>query len=1494
MRISEHRVAGDRDDVSDASSMDIEREEGEVVSAGNFLIPKPPKFAGKRSELPYFLERMKKYFKYNLGEEAEDSYKVDILSCYLEGSAAEWFANLEKMESPLLNSYDGLIEAMKERYKTCASADVANSRLAKVKSSQFRSVMEYCDHFEKIARDSSFNDEAKIHFFVEGLPTSVRERTKMFYPRIRKLPELINTVAANVEEDRRVYGHDPMEVDGRRLRSFSRNLGRYTQNFRNYEDEEATEKKTKVKKCFICKSTGHVKKDCPKFKEKLANRSKAFILKSDSKRMLNVFDIILKTDSGLKVKALVDSGSDLDFVDWEAAKRMRIPIQRLQKDKYVEGLGGNGTLGYQTTPLIMIIGDHEVSIQFYVTILPTNIPIILGSQWLKKHDPKIGFKDQTIEFPSEYCKKNCCATRCQIEEQIKKNEEKKKEEKKKREETAQEIIDNYKSCLVKLNNRNKEKKDKHVISIVNKDKCIKKKTCEKILKNNKVLSKKYTICCVIKEKENDKVLEEVPVEYEEYKSVFDEIECNELPPHRIYDCKIKLKDKDNLFYGPLYPLTEEERTALKEYIKENLEKGFIRPSNSPAGAPVLFVKKKDNTLRLCVDYRRLNENTIRDSYPLPLITELFDRLREARIFTKLDLKSAYNLVRINPGDEYKTAFRTRYGHFEYLVMPFGLKNAPATFQHFINDVLGEYLDDFAFSYIDDILIYSKNLEEHRVHVKKVLERLKKNGLYVKLSKCEFETNETTFLGHIISDKGIAMDPAKVKAIKEWPIPTNVTEVQSFIGLCNYYRRFIPSFANIAKPLHNLTKKGVNFDWSTEYNNAFEVLKDAFTKEPILVHANPDLEFIVETDASNFAIGAVLSQRQPVTNELHPICYYSRGLTKSEKNYPIYDKELLAVISACKEWRHYLEGAKHPFKVFTDHKNLTFPRKPELLSQRQIRWNLFLTRFDFSINYRPGKEGGKPDAFSRRADYSKHDNDMHDEEEHIASCLTVQEIRDNVSIVAVQGSLREDLIKESKNDEEILNIIKMLKGEIAADKRKKKLLKEFHYDESNEGLLFYRKLIYVPVKLRNKIISIHHDSLTAGHFGYLKNRELISRNFIWLNMVSDIINYISTCSVCCSAKDERHKPYGLLVPLPTPKKPWSSISLDFITDLPKSKNKTVVMVIVDRFSKMAHFIPFRMLPTAQIAADVFLQEIFRLHGLPDEIISDRGTQFTAEFWQRLCSLLCIDHKLSSAHHPQTDGQTERVNGILEQYLRCYSNEKQDNWVCLLPYAEFAYNNTLQQSIKQTPFYANYGYHPRSSPLVAAINGNGAAHDRAKEIQKNFLFLRSKLEEAKLRYKKYADMGRIPGPEFKVNDLVWLKRNDLINKGSPKLNKRKVGPFKIVKKINTVTYQLELPKKYRCHPVFHISEMEPYRERSSNIESTVNLKIPELSVDTECHDKYEPMEILKDAIVKGVKFYCVLFKGSDNEEWRWCKEEEIEDPQLIQEYLSAKKGKRKILC
>jgi hypothetical protein len=407
-----------------------------------------------------------------------------------------------------------------------------------------------------------------------------------------------------------------------------------------------------------------------------------------------------------------------------------------------------------------------------------------------------------------------------------------------------------------------------------------------------------------------------------------------------------------------------ELKVLRKYLRENLAKGFIRPSSSPVSSPVIFVKKPGGGLRFCVDYRKLNEITIKNRYPLPLIQETLDRLSQAKYYTKLDIISAFNRIRIAEGHEHLTAFRTREGLFEYLVMPFGLTNAPATFQHHVNDVLRPYLDIFCTAFIDDVLIYSDNLEDHKKHVRLVLETLREAGLYLDIDKCEFHKTEVKYLGLVISTDGVKMDPEKVSAILNWEAPKNVTDIRAFLGFANFYRRFIDGFSTIVSPLVRLTRKNVQFDWDHDCQESFDRLKTAFTTAPVLRHFDPQLPCVVEADSSDYCTGGILSQ-EDTEGVLRPVAYFSRRLAPAECNYEIYDKELLAIIRCFEEWRPELEGAAFPVKVLSAHKNLQYFCTTKQLSHRQARWSEYLSRFNFKIIYRPGSQGQKPASLTRR-------------------------------------------------------------------------------------------------------------------------------------------------------------------------------------------------------------------------------------------------------------------------------------------------------------------------------------------------------------------------------------------------------------------------------------------------------------------------------------------------------------------------------------------------
>ncbi|XWX00660.1 hypothetical protein V2A60_008681 [Cordyceps javanica] len=459
---------------------------------------------------------------------------------------------------------------------------------------------------------------------------------------------------------------------------------------------------------------------------------------------------------------------------------------------------------------------------------------------------------------------------------------------------------------------------------------------------------------------------EIPEEYSKYSKLFsDELETG-LPEHSRWDHEIKLQPGTEPTFNKIYPQNPEQDAALEEYLEEMLRKGYIRPSESPAGHPVLWVPKKNGKLRPCIDYRPLNKITIKNRYPLPLMIEIRDKVGKARWFTTLDLKGAYNLIRMKEGHEWMTAFRTTRGHYEYLVMPFGLTNAPATFQTMIDTVLRKQIGVFVVVYLDDILIYSNTLEEHKQHVHEVLQTLQDNKLLVEAAKCKFHQSSVQFLGFIITHGEVQMCQDKIIAIKEWPTPTNVRDVRAFTAFVNFYRKFLKGYGDVSRPLTDLTKKDVEFKWTEKEEKSFTTIKELVTQEPVMKTPDPERPYEVETDASDYALGGQLGQRDD-EGRLHPVAFFSQKLHGPELNYGIHDKELMAIIQCFKEWRHYLVGAKHKIKVYTDHKNLTSFLTTKDLNKRQIRWYETLTDYDFEIIYRKGSENGRADALSRRED-----------------------------------------------------------------------------------------------------------------------------------------------------------------------------------------------------------------------------------------------------------------------------------------------------------------------------------------------------------------------------------------------------------------------------------------------------------------------------------------------------------------------------------------------
>jgi hypothetical protein len=961
----------------------------------------------------------------------------------------------------------------------------------------------------------------------------------------------------------------------------------------------------------------------------------------------------------------------------------------------------------------------------------------------------------------------------------------------------------------------------------------------------------------------------VPEEYHKHLRVFSRQEADRLPEHRPYDHNIILEEGKQPGFGPLYGMSRNELEVLRKYLVDNLAKGFIRASSSPVSSPVIFVKKPNGGLRFCVDYRALNAITVKNRYPIPLIQETLSRLSKAKYYTKLDIISAFNRLRIAKGDEWLTAFRTRYGLFEYLVMPFGLANAPSTFQHYVNDVLRPYLDVFCTAYIDDILIYSESLHEHRQHVKQVLGALEEAGLQLDVDKCEFHQEQVTYLGYVISTKGISMDPNKVKDILNWESPRNVKDVRAFLGFANFYRRFINDFSYIASPLVALTKKDARFKFDGTCQKAFETLKQAFTTAPILRHFDPELPIIVEADSSDYVTAGVLSQKDE-QGELRPVAYFSKRLNPAECNYEIYDKELLAIVRCFEQWRPELEGAAFPIRVLSDHKNLQYFTTTKQLSHRQARWAEYLSRFNFTITYRPGKQGEKPDALTRRTQDAPAQEEARKARQQTLLRPELFDPIPELNLVETDRSVQQIIEEEYPNDAFIQEILSLIRD--GARRSKKLSLSEC---EDREGRLYYRDRLVIPNndELKIKLLRIAHDSPAGGHSGRGKTLEILQREYYWPRMFETIRRYVACCHTCRRSKASREKYHGLLKPLPVPERRWKDISVDFVTELPESEGCTNIMVVVDRLTKYRHLIPCREI-TAAAVGRLFYRHVWVDHGLPETIISDRGTQFVSAFYDELCKQLRIEPRLSSAHHPETDGQTERANAVMEQVLRAYTNYQQDDWVNWLPSAQFEANNTVSESTKVSPFLANTGQHPRMGfepptrivrrpyQALQALEANRMIEKMA-DIQQ---LVREEMTWAQALQEEYANRKRSPAPAYQVGDMVWLDaRNIRTKRPSKKLDSKALGKYRISKVISPYAYRLELPESMNIHPVQHVSLLRPAAPESEYLPGQLNPPPEPVEIDGEREFYVERIEDLRLNRRRNRHEYLVKWTGYDDPTW-----------------------------
>ncbi len=982
------------------------------------------------------------------------------------------------------------------------------------------------------------------------------------------------------------------------------------------------------------------------------------------------------------------------------------------------------------------------------------------------------------------------------------------------------------------------------------------------------------------------VLEQVKIkllsEYHDYLDVFDRAMIDQLSSHRFYDHKIELTDEEMLSRSRLYQMFDHKLQKIKKYLIDHLNKEFIFFSFASYISLILFIEKKDDSLRFCVDYRKLNALIKRNRYSLSLIDETFARIQESKYLIRLNIIIAFNKLRMHSDNEDLTIFIIFFDSYKYHVMLFELTNESTFYQHYMNDVLFEYLHQFCQIYLDDIIIYSKTLKKHKQHVRLILNRLREADLQIDINKCEFHVQKTIFLELLISIEELKMNSRKMQAVVDWSTLNNLTQIQFFIDFCNFYRRFIKNFSKIVRSMIQLTQKKIIFEWNEVCQIVFDHMKRRMIETSILRHFDQTRETILEIDSFDYVNDEVLSQYDD-EEVLHSIVFYSKNMSSAECNYEIYDKELLIIIRAFEHWRLELKLTDISIKMFIDHQALTPLMKDKELSRRQMRWVQKLADFNFRIMYRSGKQNINVDALTRRADVVLRGS----EDERVRYQRITILTSNRMKIADLEENISEPIYKQILETNRTDENCTLLREAIARDETQYEDIKLKNCRTQDE-ILYDNSQLWVSFNelLQMNLIREMHDQSSVDHFDILRTVKVIKRNYYWSFMRKTIDRYIRNCYICQRSKTSRNKSNGLLQPLSISEQRWQDIAMNFIIDLSDSSEYNAILTIICRLSKERHYISCITDDediTVEKTAEMLIQWVYWTHDLSSFIVSDRGSQFISILWKFLCKRLSISLRLFIVYHSQIDGQSERVNQNVERYLRFFCSYMQNDWSKWLFMTEFADNNALFSVIFLTLFFMNKNFHPRISfdPDIIEYESTrerlqiNRTKDISEQMNKTLIFAREALVKTRKQMVNQANKHR-KKINYEIESKMFLnERNIVIARLFKKLDDKMLDSFKVTDSVDFF-YKLKLSDTMRIRDVFHSELLRPAVDDS--LPGQKNELSGSIVVNNE--DEWEIDDILNFRRYQRRLQYRVKWKSYDNDlNWYNADDDEFMNAQEV---------------